>query len=191
MSAIPGASRLSTAQGGTAAMRRSLPGSAVRIAAVAAVVGALFVAGQAPARHWEALAVAGGVRSLGFRGVLRVHGSQILLRPGSGPLFWVDITSSCLFLGPALAVALIAMVISVTNPLSDRLLAGAAGVAGAIAGNLAWIGSSVVVGLLAGRVSLMLFHGWVGSIFGFASTIGGTVLTLSILMRRRRRREGA
>lgn len=48
-----------------------------------------------------------------------------------------------------------------------------------------------VVGFLAGWVSLMLFHSWVGSIFGFASTIGGVVLTFSVLMRRRHRREGA
>jgi uncharacterized protein (TIGR03382 family) len=48
-----------------------------------------------------------------------------------------------------------------------------------------------VVGFLAGRVSLMLFHSSVGSTFGSASMIGGVVLAFSILMRRRHRREGA
>jgi carbamoyl-phosphate synthase large subunit len=163
------------------------PRSALRIAVFTAVVGAVFAAGQTPFRHWEALAVARGVRLLGFHGVLAVQGAELLLGPRSG-LFWVDITPSCSSLGPALAIALIATMISVGNPASDRVLAAAAGVVAIIAGNLARIGSSVIVGLLAGRVSLVLFHDWLGSIFGFAYTVGGFVLTLSILLRRRRRR---
>jgi LPXTG-motif cell wall-anchored protein len=39
---------------------------------------------------------------------------------------------------------------------------------------------------------LVLFHDWVGSTFGFAYTVGGFVLVLAILLRRRkRRREGS
>ena len=77
---------------------------------------------------------------------------------------------------------------SIGNPVSDRVLAGVIGVASIVVGNLVRIASSSVVGLLAGRVSLVLFHDWVGSSFGFAYTIGGFVLMLAVLLRRRRRR---
>jgi exosortase/archaeosortase family protein len=77
---------------------------------------------------------------------------------------------------------------SVGSPAADRVLAGTAGVACIVAGNLVRIGSSVVIGLLAGRVSLVLFHDWVGSTFGFGYTIGGFLVVLAILLRRRRRR---
>ncbi len=164
---------------------------ALRIATLVAGMGTVFVVGQAPFRHWEAYVVAEFVRALGFHGVLGVHDSQILIS-GGGDIFWVDITPSCSSLGPALALALIATVMSVGNPTSDRMLAGMAGVASIVVGNLVRIGSSVVAGLLAGRVSLVLFHDWVGSTFGFAYTVGGFILVLAVLLRRRRRRlEGA
>lgn len=188
MTVIPSAPSLAAVRGGQAAVGHSLRYSALRVAAFGAVAGVVFVIGQTPFRHWEALTVAGGIRFLGFHGVLAVQGGQILLSPASGGQFWVEITPSCSSLGPALAIALIAAVLSSGSPVSDRLLAGVAGVAGIIAGNFVRIGSSVIVGLLAGPVSLVLFHNWVGSIFGFAYTIGGFVLILSILLRRRRHR---
>jgi exosortase/archaeosortase family protein len=188
MTAIRSAPSLGAARQGRAAVAHSLRHSALRVAAFTAAAGVVFVVGQTAFRHWEALAVAGGVRLLGFHGVLTVSGGSILLSPKSGGLFWVDITPSCSSLGPALAITLIAVVLSSGSPRSDRLLASVAGVASAIAGNLVRIGSSVIVGLLAGPVSLVLFHDWVGSIFGFAYTIGGFVLVVSILLRRRRHR---
>lgn len=191
MTAVPGTSSMVAVQRRQPAAAHALRRSARRLAVSTAIVGAVFVLGQTSFRHWEALAVAGGVRLLGFHGVLAVSGSQILLSPGPGSLFWVNITSACSSLGPALAIALIAVALSSGSPASDSWLAGAAGVAGIIAGNLARIGSSVIVGLLAGPVSLVLFHDWVGSIFGFAYTIGGFALILSILLRRRRHRREA
>lgn len=187
MTAIPDISGLNALRGRQTRLGPSRSRIAFRIAALVALLGALFVVGQTPFRHWEALAVAEAARAFGFHGVLGVHDSQILLS-GAGQVFWVDITPSCSSLGPALALALIATVMSAGSPASDRVLAGLAGVASIVVGNLVRIGSSVVVGLLAGRVSLVLFHDWVGSTFGFAYTIGGFVLVLAILLRRRRRR---
>jgi exosortase/archaeosortase family protein len=191
MTAVRGIAGLNALHGRQTRLGHSPSRSALRVAALSALVGAVFLAGQTPFRHWEALAVAEVARAVGFHGVLGVEGSQILLSEGSGSsqqVFWVDITPSCSSLGPALALVLIATIMSVGNPASDRLLAGMAGVASIVVGNLVRIGSSVVVGLLAGRVSLVLFHDWVGSTFGFAYTIGGFVLILAILLRRRRRR---
>jgi len=188
MTAVPDISSLNALQGRQARMGPGPARSALRVAALTALVGAVFVVGQTAFRHWEAQAVGGILRAVGFHGVLAVEQSQILLVPRSGPAFWVDITPSCSSLGPALAIALIATVMSIGNPVSDRVLAGVIGVASIVVGNLVRIASSSVVGLLAGRVSLVLFHDWVGSSFGFAYTIGGFVLMLAVLLRRRRRR---
>ena len=192
MTAVPDISGLTALRGRQTRLGPSPSRNALRVAAFTALVGAVFVAGQAPFRHWEALAVAALVRAVGFHGVLSVEGSQILLSSGSGQLFWVDITPSCSSLGPALSLALIVTIMSAGNPASDRVLAGMAGIARIVVGNVVRIGLSVVVGLLAGRVSLVLFHDWVGSTFGFAYTVGGFVLALAVLLRRRkRRREGS
>ena len=192
MTAVPDISGLTALRGRQTRLGPSPSRNALRVAAFTALVGAVFVAGQAPFRHWEALAVAALVRAVGFLGVLAVEGGQILLSSGSGQLFWVDITPSCSSLGPALSLALIVTIMSAGNPASDRVLAGMAGIASIVVGNVVRIGLSVVVGLLAGRVSLVLFHDWVGSTFGFAYTVGGFVLALAVLLRRRkRRREGS
>jgi exosortase/archaeosortase family protein len=189
MTAIPDTTGLNALHGRQARLGPSRSRVALRIAALLALLGALFVVGQAPFRHWEAYLVAEAVRVFGFHGVLGVHDSQILIS-GGGQVFWVDITPSCSSLGPALALALIATVMSAGSPASDRVLAVLAGVASIVVGNLVRIGASVVAGLLAGRVSLVLFHDWVGSTFGFAYTVGGFVLVLAILLRRKRRRIG-
>jgi exosortase/archaeosortase family protein len=189
MTAVPDVSGLTASRGHRARLGHGPVPSALRMAALTTLVGAIFVVGQNTFRHWEALAVADIVSALGFHGILAVDGSQILLAPPSGSaIFWVDITPSCSSLGPALALALVATIMSVGNPPSDRILAGLAGVFSIVVGNLIRIGSSVIVGLLAGRISLVLFHDWVGSTFGFAYTIGGFVLMLGILLHRRRRR---
>jgi exosortase/archaeosortase family protein len=189
MTAISDLSGLHALRARRSTLRHSPVRSALRIAALTALVGAVFVVLQTPFRHWEALAVADTVSAVGFHGIVAVESSQILLSPrGSGALFWVDITPSCSSLGPALALALIAAVMSAGSPVSDRVLAGIVGVASILIGNLLRIGSSVIVGLLEGRVSLVLFHDWVGSTFGFAYTLGGFVLILAVLLHRRRRR---
>ena len=192
MTAVPGHSGLNALDGRRTRLGSSPARIAFRMAALVALLGVVFAVGETPFRHWEAYTVAEIVRAVGFHGLLGVHDSQILLSNGSGAnwqLFWVDITPSCSSLGPALALALISNVMSVGYPPSDRVLAGVAGVASIVVGNLVRIASSIIVGLLDGRVSLVLFHDWVGSTFGFAYTVGGFVLVLAILLRRRRRRE--
>jgi exosortase/archaeosortase family protein len=192
MSAVPDTPGLTALHGRPARLGHGPARSVLRIAALTLLVAVAFLAGQTPYRHLEAVLVYGVLHAVGFHGVITVEGSQVLLQSHAGQLFWVDITPSCSSLGPALALALVATIMSVGNPTSDRLLAGVVGVASIIVGNLIRIGSSVVVGLLAGRVSLVLFHDWVGSTFGFAYTVGGFVLLLAILLRRRgRRRDGS
>jgi exosortase/archaeosortase family protein len=194
MTSIPGPSGLNALDGRQIGLGRSPARTALRMAVLVALLGVVFAWGQTLFRHWEAMMVAELVRAVGQHGLLGVHDSQILLSYSSGPnlqVFWVAITPSCSSLGPALALALISYVMSVGYPKSDRVLAGVVGVASIVVGNMLRIASSVIVGLHAGRVSLVLFHDWVGSTFGFGYTVGGFVLVLAILLRRRRRREGA
>jgi carbamoyl-phosphate synthase large subunit len=65
-----------------------------------------------------------------------------------------------------------------------------AGLVAIVAGNLIRIAGSVVVGLFSGRASLVLFHDWVGSVFGIAYTIGGFIVTLTLLLRGGQPRRG-
>jgi exosortase/archaeosortase family protein len=46
------------------------------------------------------------------------------------------------------------------------------------AGNIIRMASSILVGVAFGTVSLVLFHDWVGSLFGFASVVVGWILLL-------------
>jgi exosortase/archaeosortase family protein len=188
MTAVPGTAGVQPLHGRPARPGRGPARTVAQMVALTVLVGVIFVVGQTPFRHGEAVVVGATVHAVGFHGLITVAGSQLLLLSGN-QLFWVDITPSCSSLGPALALTLIATIMSIGNPPSDRLLAASAGVAAIVVGNLIRIGTSVIAGLLAGRVSLVLFHDWVGSTLGFAYTIGGFLLILNILLRRRRQRE--
>jgi hypothetical protein len=61
-------------------------------------------------------------------------------------------------------------------------VATGAAVGTVVAGNILRISASLAVGLVAGRTSLVLFHDWVGSMFGFGYTLGGYVLLLYLLL---------
>jgi len=103
-------------------------------------------------------------------GVARLRASisrQCRFRPGSA-------------LAPALAVTCLATMMPRIT--SRRFLAVAGAVAAIVVGNFLRICSSIVVGLYAGKSSLVLFHDWVGSMIGFAFTLGGFVLMLWILI---------
>lgn len=63
-----------------------------------------------------------------------------------------------------------------------RLVAAAAASSAVFLGNQLRIDASAVSGLVAGRLTLVLFHNWVGSAFGFAYLLGGYVLMLWLLL---------
>ena len=59
-----------------------------------------------------------------------------------------------------------------------RALAVAAAIATVSLGNITRIAASVIVGLFAGRSSLVLFHDWVGGIMTYVYTLGGFIVFL-------------
>jgi exosortase/archaeosortase family protein len=148
---------------------------------VVLVAGGGFVVFQAPARHLEARAAAGVLRLAGNRSVFMSSASAIQVVPGSHAPFRAIVTPTCSSLASALAIGCLAS-LAVRRPRARRLFATTAAIGTVVAGNILRIASSVAIGLLAGRPSLILFHDWVGSVFGFAYTLGGYVLLLVLLL---------
>ena len=67
-------------------------------------------------------------------------------------------------------------------PWGRRLVAVSAAIGSVVIGNILRIAGSIAMGLVAGRSSLVLFHDWVGSIFGLAYTLFGYLIMLYILL---------
>ena len=63
-----------------------------------------------------------------------------------------------------------------------KSIRGLAGTLAVLAGNLMRIAASLSAGTWAGRACLVLFHDWVGTMFTFASILGGYVLMLYVLL---------
>jgi exosortase/archaeosortase family protein len=155
----------------------------LRVAAVVVVAGVGFVVLQAPARHLEAQASAAVFRLAGDDRVRVADATSIEVLPDTHAPFRAVVTPSCSSIGSLVALACLAMLI----PSSRRRNVAAASAMGSVAvGNVIRIAASLGVGLIAGRQSLILFHDWVGSIFGFAYTLAGYLLLLHLLLPARR-----
>ena len=101
-------------------------------------------------------------------------------------------TPSCSSIASVLAIACLST-LAPPAPRGRRALAVAAAIATVSLGNITRIAASVIVGLFAGRSSLVLFHDWVGGIMTYVYTLGGFIVFLYILLpdRRREQRQAA
>jgi exosortase/archaeosortase family protein len=162
----------------------------LRVAFVVVTTPLLFVLLEAPARHLELVTDVGAMRLVGITGVPFLSGTSAMLRPSHHQAFWVYLAPSCSSLASILTLGCLAMALPrrVVGGRS-RLAAFIAAAAAVFLGNLLRIDMSIGAGLIAGRVVLVLFHNWAGSIFGFAYTLGGFILMLWMLLPGRR--EGA
>jgi len=150
-----------------------------RIVAIVAVAAVAFVFLEAPARHIEAEAAAGVFRLVGEGRVRVADATSIEVLPASHAPFRAVVTSSCSSVGSLIALACLGAL----APRSRRRNAAVAVAMASVAfGNVVRIAASLAIGLAAGRQSLILFHDWVGSIFGFAYTLGGYLLLLHLLL---------
>ncbi|MBV8980081.1 MAG: hypothetical protein JO086_04205 [Acidimicrobiia bacterium] len=152
----------------------------LRMAGVILVVGVGFVLLQQPARRLEARASTALLQACGASGVSVAAGSSVLVVPSGHAPFRAIVTPSCSSLASALAIGALAALAPARR--RRRAAATGAAVATVVAGNVLRISLSLAVGLVAGRASLVLFHDWVGSMFGFAYTLGGYVLLLYLLL---------
>jgi carbamoyl-phosphate synthase large subunit len=104
--------------------------------------------------------------------------------PDTHAPFRAIVTPTCSSLASALAIGALATLAPARTRRARRrrVAATAAAVATVVAGNILRIAASLAVGLVAGRGSLVLFHDWVGSMFGFGYTLGGYILLLYLLL---------
>ncbi len=152
-----------------------------RVIAVVAAVGVGFVLLQSHFRIFETAFSVGLLHFLGATGVASPQGVDALVTPSGHGAFYVELTPSCSAL-PAI-LAIIALSVAMVPARANRprwYLGAAAAIVVVFMGNVLRIDGSIGVGLLLGRVSLVLFHDWVGSAFGFASVVGSWILLLWI-----------
>jgi len=152
-----------------------------RIAAVIIVAGGGFVLLQRPARHAEAVASAGVLRIAGTERVQVAGASAVEVVPERGSPFRAIVTPSCSSISSLLALGCLGALVKGRRGRNKALIAAIVTVA---VGNIVRIAASLAVGIVAGRASLVLFHDWVGSMFGFAYTLGGYLLLLYLLLPR-------
>jgi exosortase/archaeosortase family protein len=155
----------------------------LRVVLVPLGVLAGFLLFQHPMRVLETRVVVGFLGALGFgHDVPLVHGPSFLLAAPGHPAYWVLVLPSCSSLGALLALLGLSTVLrSRPGGLPVPLAAGIA-CATVFVGNIVRIASSAVVGVYLGRVALVLFHNWAGSLFGFLYTLAGFVLMLRLVL---------
>ena len=147
---------------------------------IPAVFGGFWLCEKA-ARHAEMLASVGMMRLFGAANVAAAGPSGILVDPAHHDPFIAVITPSCSSLASVLAISCLAF-LARSYPLGRRILAVSAAIGSVVIGNILRIVGSIGVGLISGRSSLVLFHDWVGSIFGLAYTLFGYLIMLYILL---------
>ena len=111
--------------------------------------------------------------------VLDGHVFQVL--PDDADAFRATLTPYCSSLISILALAAIAVCV-LRGTLPRRLLALSAAATLVVACNILRVTASIWVGLEVGPGGLVLFHDWVGTIFGLLYTMGGFFLMLFLLL---------
>ena len=156
----------------------------LRMGAVVLFAAGGFILLQSVARDLEARAATNVLRATGSEGVAVVSPSVIQVLPSDDRPFRAIVTPTCSSVASALAIGALATLAPAGSRRANtrRVLATAAAVFTVVAGNILRIAGSLAVGLVAGRSSLILFHDWVGSMFGFAYTLGGYILFLFLLL---------
>lgn len=161
------------------------------VAVVGAVLATFAVANDA-FRQAEATAAAGLLYLTGVTAerVQILPNSTLAVFPAAQGPFLAVLSPSCSALSSVLAVLFLAAFVP-RSARRRRLPALVCALVCVVAGNLLRIAGSIAVGLQSGTASLVLFHDWVGSLFGFGYTVGGFVLMLWLLLPRRPRPDRA
>jgi exosortase/archaeosortase family protein len=123
--------------------------------------------------------------------VLRVVGAGVRVQmygdhyfevlPPHSRAFRAQLTPFCSSLVPVLALGAIALFV-LTGPWRRRLTAFGCAAAVVVACNVLRIAGSVWIGLEVGARGLVLFHDWIGTLFGIAYTMVGFFLMLFMML---------
>ncbi len=123
---------------------------------------------------------------LGFTGIKDPTGDYIFIQGSHQTPFFVEIAPTCSSLASILSLIGLATFISPRArrgvPNGRFVAAVAASCLVLFIGNTLRIVFSMLVGLADGEVSLVLFHDWVGSVFGFASLLAGWILLMWLIL---------
>lgn len=148
---------------------------------VAVVVGFAYLI--EPVRRFEAATATSLLHLLGVapEAVQLRANASLAVYPHGQTAFLAVITPYCSSLSSLLAI--MGLTLFTPRRLPGRRIAALACALVCVAtGNVVRIAASVLMGLLAGASSLVLFHDWVGSMFAFAYTLGGYLLMLALLL---------
>lgn len=115
-------------------------------------------------------------------------GTSVVVYPWHQPPFLAIVTPACSSISSVCSIACLASLVRGVSS-GRRALALGAAIAAVVFGNVTRIAASLIIGLAAGRVSLVLFHDWVGSTFAFGYTLAGFVLLLYLVLPSRVRRQ--
>ena len=163
----------------TVELRRIL----ARIVLLVGATGVGFLLLEQWTRQCETAAALDLLHLVRLSGATRNSPTSIAVHARDGQLFAADLTPSCSSLASLLALAGL-MVLRPPGPRRRLAAAVAAALVLVFGGPVVRIAASVAVGLVAGSSSQVLFHDWVGSLFGFAYTLGGFLLMLYFLLPR-------
>ncbi|HVT78601.1 MAG TPA: exosortase/archaeosortase family protein [Acidimicrobiales bacterium] len=156
-----------------------------RVAAVVAGTVGGFAFVQLFVRRAETYAATAAVHALGITRAHVVPPTSIQVFPHDTAPFRAIITPSCSSAASIVALACLAT-LAPRHAGGRRFTSLLLAVSVVVVGNIVRIASSIGIGVVAGRASLVLFHDWVGSAFTFAYTLGGFVLMLFFQLPSRR-----
>ncbi len=162
-------------------MNRHLSSAVARLVCTLASAYVAFELLHDASRRLEANAVAFALGDLGVAGASQVYGARILVRPSHSAPFLATVTPSCSALGAVLAFVSIALFM-LHGPLPRRVLAVLVACAAVVVCNMLRIGLSVAVGVHSGAHAMVVFHDWVGTLFGLLSILGGFMLFVFTLL---------
>jgi exosortase/archaeosortase family protein len=149
-----------------------------------ALLPVVFILLQDPFRQVETQMSVATLHLLGAsqQRVVYIPNNEALIISRAGVGFLVQLTPACSALAPMLGLTVIASLIDRAAPSGRQLLAAGAGLAAIFIGNQIRIDASMVAGIGFGQGTLVLFHDWAGSIFGFAYMTLGFILMLWLLL---------
>ena len=133
-----------------------------------------------PMRTWE-VDVVSVVVGVTFDGVSVTAHHTFQVLPAARPPFRANVTPFCSSLVSLLALGGIGMFI-LREAMWRRVLAFVAAAALIVLGNVVRISASLLVGVRFGDGTLVLFHDWVGTLFGLAYTMAGFFFMLWLLL---------
>lgn len=161
----------------------------LRIGLVLAITAGGYVFFQHPTRLLETWLTVSIARLFGPENFHIVGGTSVLELPHRGSAFMAVVTPSCSSAASiASLIGLGSLVRRAGAGRGRRAVAVIAACSFVFLGNVVRLSAVLIVGLAAGRYSLVLVHDWVASMFSFAYTLGGFILMLYVVLGKQSKR---